>query len=174
MLAVESQTFFKWRVHLKATKRLLSPDPASEEYDYSDTTEPNLFYAASSAHLSQSDFGVLFPWVGRKVFSAEEPERVMKLNVRAILQVLRNRNIEIGKTCAEDMELSDTAKVDTVDDELILGRNEEVRGWNWLSTDVADLKDVDVDEGEEMKQPSEEGELLKGEGEERLEQPTVL
>jgi platelet-activating factor acetylhydrolase len=169
LLAVESQAFYKWRVHLKATKRLLSPNPASDEYDYknSSISEPNFFYATSSAHLSQSDFGVLFPWVTKKVFSVEEPERVMKLNVRAILQVLRNQGVEIGKTCKADMEMSDTKNEDTSDDKLILGKNEEVRGWNWLSTDVEDLEDVDfeeVEKGEEIKEPSDAvvgNELLK-------------
>jgi platelet-activating factor acetylhydrolase len=169
LLAVESQAFYKWRVHLKATKRLLSPNPASDEYDYknSSISEPNFFYATSSAHLSQSDFGVLFPWITKKVFSVEEPERVMKLNVRAILQVLRNQGVEIGKTCKADMEMSDTKNEDTSDDKLILGKNEEVRGWNWLSTDVEDLEDVDfeeVEKGEEIKEPSDAvvgNELLK-------------
>lgn len=174
LLAVESQVFYKWRVHLKATKRLLSPNPASDEYDYQGgkISEPNFFYAMSSAHLSQSDFGVLFPWLTRKFLSVEEPERVMKLNVRAILQVLRNQNIEIGKTCKEDMELSDTAKEDTVDDWRILGKDEEVRGWNWLSTNVEDLRDVDdeveargeVEKGKGMKEPTDAvvgNELLK-------------
>ena len=94
----------------------------------------------------------------------------MKLNVRAILQVLRNQGLEIGATCAADMELSDTKKEDTTDDELILGKNEEVRGWNWLSTNVDDLQDVDDDEdsevenGDGMKEPVDAivgNELLK-------------
>lgn len=162
LLAVESQAFYEWRVHLKATKRLLSPNPASDVYDYQNgkISEPNLFYATSSAHLSQSDFGVLFPWVTKKVFSAEEPERVMKLNVRAILQVLRNCNVELGETCAADMELSSTVKEDTRDDKLILGKEEQVRGWNWLSTDVTNLEDVD-DEAEAI-----------GKGEKETKDPT--
>jgi platelet-activating factor acetylhydrolase len=175
LLAVESQTFYKWRVHLKATKRLLSPNPVSDVYDYQSgkISEPNFFYATNSAHLSQSDFGVLFPWVTKKFLAAEEPERVIKLNVRAILQVLRNQGIEIGATSAADMELSDTAKVETNDDKLILGKEEQVRGWNWLSTDMEDLADVD-DEAEaagkgkdEMKAPTDavvENELLEQEG----------
>lgn len=186
LLAVESQAFYKWRVHLKATKRLLSPNPSTDVYDYQSgkISEPNFFYATSSAHLSQSDFGVLFPWVTKKVFSAEEPERVMKLNVRAILQVLRNSNIEIGQTCAADMELSDTKQEDTRDDKLILGHEEQVRGWHWLSTDVQDLDDVDDEEvivegGKEMKEPADAvvgNELLKRkEGtSERLERETSV
>ena len=161
LLAVESQAFYQWRVQLKATKRLLSPDPSTDIYNYANGSiaEPNFFYATNSAHVSQSDFGVLFPWLTKRVFSAEEPERVLKLNVRAILQVLRNSGIEIGKTCAADMELSDTVKEDTTDDRLILGKEEQVRGWNWLSTDMEDLKDIDVEKeasgGIEIKKPSE-------------------
>lgn len=149
LLAVESQAFFKWRVHLKATKRLLSPDPTSDAYDYTNTTtkttwpQPNFFYADASAHLSQSDFGVLFPWVTKRIFGSEEPERVMKLNVRAILQVLRNQGIQISKTSAADMELEEEKGVETGDDEAILGTQKEVRRWHWISTDVAECADVD-------------------------------
>ena len=187
LLAVESQAFYKWRVHLKATKRLLSPNPTSDVHDYQNgkVSEPNLFYAASSAHLSQSDFGVLFPWLTKKVFSAEEPERVMKLNVRAVLQVLRNRNIEVGETSAADMELSDTVKEETRNDKLILGKEEQVRGWHWLSTDVTDLKDVDDEAeatgegGKDMNEPTDAvvgNELLKRkEGtSDRLEEETKI
>lgn len=146
LLAVESQAFYKWRVHLKATKRLLSPNPASDDYKHEykngQMSEPNFFYADSSAHLSQSDFGMLFPWVVKKVFAAEEPERVMRLNVRAILQTMRNVGIVVGETSKEDMEMEGESEA-TKDDRLILGKGGEVRGWNWLSTDVAELGDVE-------------------------------
>ena len=92
----------------------------------------------------------------------------MKLNVRAILQLLRNTGIDVGKTSAADMELSDTPKEDTNNDTLILGKEGQVRGWHWLSTDVEDLADVDYEveaEGvEDMKEPSDAvvgNELLK-------------
>lgn len=155
LLAVQSQAFVKWREHFKATKRLLSPDPLSDVYDYSsrNMTEPHFYYPAASAHLNQSDFGILFPWVTRKVLSAEEPERVMRLNVRAVLQMLRMRGIEVGKTSSKDMEmeLEQSAKVgmDGVNekeidsDPSILGRNEEVRGWTFLTTDLEELKDIE-------------------------------
>ncbi|KAG4429897.1 hypothetical protein IFR05_014617 [Cadophora sp. M221] len=163
LLAVESQAFFKWRVHLKATKRLLSPDPTSDAYEYTNNTnkttwpQPNFFYADASAHLSQSDFGVLFPWVTKRIFGSEEPERVMKLNVRAILQVLRNQGIQISKTSAADMELEEEKGVETGDDEAILGTQKEVRRWHWISTDVAECGDVD-DEAE-VKGKVEESEV---------------
>jgi platelet-activating factor acetylhydrolase len=148
LLAVESQAFYKWRVHLKATKRLLSPDPSSSTYNYTHSEgktfpEPNFYYATSSAHLSQSDFGVLFPWLIKRFLAVTEPERVMKLNVRSILQLLRNQNIQVSETSAKDMELAEKKGVETRDDILILGRKEEVRGWNFISTNVEDLADVD-------------------------------
>ncbi|KAL3423294.1 platelet-activating factor acetylhydrolase [Phlyctema vagabunda] len=148
LLAVESQAFFKWRVHFKATKRLLSPDPTSDAYDYNSrkVAEPHFYYPDSSAHLSQSDFGVLFPWVTKRVFAAQEPERVMRLNVRAILQLLRSSGAEVSPTSAADMEV-DAAQADIKDDKLIFGTKQEIRGWNWLNTDVNDLGDVD-DEAE--------------------------
>ncbi|KAH8150868.1 uncharacterized protein LAJ45_05049 [Morchella importuna] len=49
--------------------------------------QPRFFYALKSAHLSQSDFGVLFP---RAIRKAEEPERILELNVRAAVQWLRD------------------------------------------------------------------------------------
>jgi platelet-activating factor acetylhydrolase len=140
LLAIESQAFYKWSVHLKATKRLLSPNPASLEDNYTKQdggkwSEPNFFYANASAHLSQSDFGLLFPWVTKRFLAVEEPERVMRLNVRAILQLLRTQGIPVSATSAEDMELSDKTGVETNDDTLILAKK-GVRAWNWLSTNV--------------------------------------
>lgn len=162
LLAVESQAFFKWRTHLKATKRLLSSNPSSDVHKHKGKpfSAPNFFYADTSAHLSQSDFGVLFPWVTKRIFGSEEPERIMKLNVRAILQVLRDQGVEVSETSREDMELAEAGGEETRDDRLILSR-EGVRGWHWISTDVAEMADVDDEaeaetkQGEEMTEPSE-------------------
>lgn len=166
LLAVESQAFYKWHVHLKATKRVLSPNPASDEYNYQrgDGTEwakPNFYYASTSAHLSQSDFGVLFPWITRKFLAIEEPERIMKLNIRAVLQLLRSQDIEVSQTSAEDMELDPETGVDTKDDTLIFGTKGEIRGWNWLSTDVHEVEDDEpeattkIENQEHMKEPTD-------------------
>lgn len=149
LLAVKSQTFFNWRLHLKATKRLLSPNPGSDTYKIEDDSRspPHFFYASASAHLSQSDFGVLFPWLTRKVFAAEEPERVIKLNVRAILQLLRERHIPVSTTSASDMELGPEADSETQDDTLIFSTESgAIRGWNYLSVNADDLSDVTIDD----------------------------
>ncbi|KAL9104282.1 MAG: hypothetical protein Q9187_008923 [Circinaria calcarea] len=65
---------------------------------------PYMFYPSTSAHLSQSDFGVLFPWLTKKALKAEEPERTLRLNVRAILEVLRQNGTEVAPTSSTDME----------------------------------------------------------------------
>lgn len=150
LLCVGSHAFYKWRVHFKATKRLISPTPGSDEDNYSrgDGSEwgkPHFYYTSNSAHLSQSDFGLLFPWFTRRILSAHEPERVVRLNTRAVLQLMRSQDIEVGDTSAADMELTDQEKVDTKDDALIFNVGEHVRSWNWVSTDVNDLSDVDYE-----------------------------
>ena len=124
---------------LKATKQLLSPDPSSLQPTTPPVSPPNFYYATSSAHLSQSDFGILFPWVIKKVFAVEDPNRIMRLNVRAVLQLLRNQKIEVSATSAADMELSDPAS-ETKNDMLIFGKEKEIRGWNFLT--VEDMDDV--------------------------------
>lgn len=168
LLAVESQAFYKWSVHLKATKRLLSPDPESDVHDYNGMAEPRFYYPTSSAHLSQSDFGILFPWLTKKVFAAEEPERVMRLNVRAVLQVMREAGIQVGKTSRVDMEMEGDDGATDFDEKIFGGA---VRGWNLVSTDVnRDMgENMEVAEKKKLekeleKEPAEVvvgGELMK-------------
>ncbi|CAK7242428.1 MAG: hypothetical protein STHCBS139747_003920 [Sporothrix thermara] len=111
LLAVESESFVKWIPHLHGTARVLSPDPAApvvlaaafERPSGVRLPEPNVFYVENSAHLNQSDFGLLFPWLTKKVFGAEEPERAIRLNLRAILQMLRNNGVAVARTCPSDL-----------------------------------------------------------------------
>ncbi|TVY29076.1 putative phospholipase A2 [Lachnellula hyalina] len=138
LLAVESQAFYVWHEHLAATKRVLSPDPSTTvPFDYAakGVKEPAFYYAESAAHLSQSDFGILFPWLTKRFLAVEDPERILRLNVRAVVQLLRNNGVEVGKTSREDMELEDANAKETKDDEKILAK-EGVRGWCWISTNV--------------------------------------
>ena len=68
----------------------------------------------------------------------------MKLNVRAILQLLRERGLPVSATSREDMELGSeiAAGEEITDDKHIFGTNNEIRGWTFLSTDASDLSDV--------------------------------
>lgn len=104
VLAILSEAFFKWRSNLTQTKRILSSDPSTEHPAPSGKPGPRIFYPASSAHLSQSDFGILFPRVTKMIFKADNPERTLRLNTRAILQLVRENGIEVADTSRIDME----------------------------------------------------------------------
>ncbi|MCJ1253602.1 hypothetical protein MMC24_001414 [Lignoscripta atroalba] len=105
IIAILSEAFFKWRGNLVQTKRAISEDPSMEHPSVSKgRTSPYIFYPISSAHLSQSDFGVLFPYLTKKAFKAEEPERTLRLNVRALLEVLRLNGVQVADTSDIDME----------------------------------------------------------------------
>ncbi|KAK3062315.1 hypothetical protein LTS18_004375, partial [Coniosporium uncinatum] len=89
-----------------------------------------------SAHLSQSDFGVLFPRFTKVVAKAEEPERTLKLNARAMLQVMREKGIEVAPTSKIDIEeVEQDAEVkehsaDSAEDWKILSTEKDsIRGW---------------------------------------------
>lgn len=159
LLAVESDAFFKWSEHLNLAARLLSPDPTAkvvtpeifERPSGNKLSEPNFFYVVNSAHLSQSDFGILFPLLTKKVFNAVEPERALRLNLRAQLQFLRTNNIPVARTWIGDlvdgahMDKLDLAKKDASaevvadglnDDKAIFDRsgNNTVDSWKWIDT----------------------------------------
>ncbi|RYP74091.1 hypothetical protein DL769_004108 [Monosporascus sp. CRB-8-3] len=115
LLAIESEAFFKWKEHLHATARALSPDPraptvsarafesGSGSHRRLVLERPRFFYVHKTAHLNQSDFGVLFPLLTRRVLGSEEPERALRLNLRAILQALRENGVPVARTCAADL-----------------------------------------------------------------------
>lgn len=83
-----------------------SPSPSTTRSTR--TPGPHNFYPLRSQHFSQSDFGVLFPWVTKKFAHAEEPERIVELNVRAMTQVMREAGVEFAGE--DDMEILDTKK----------------------------------------------------------------
>ncbi|KAK7749697.1 hypothetical protein SLS53_000276 [Cytospora paraplurivora] len=191
LLAIESAAFVKWNEHLHATCRLLSPNPAAHVVSASaferpstgvKLPEPNFFYVVDSAHLSQSDFGVLFPWLTKKVFGAEHPERALRLNVRAILQLLRTNDVPVARTWAGD--LVDDTDVDAKsngaesasgaddeddglengiqDDKAIFDRsgNDVVDHWKWIGI---------VGKGGESGHGGKDGEPEGVEGESEME-----
>jgi platelet-activating factor acetylhydrolase len=90
----------------------------------------------------------------------EEPERVLRLNVRAALQVMRNQGIEVSKTCEADMELEKGANFETNDDGGILERK-GIRSWNWISTDVSEIEGDD--EAVALGRGKSEGKMEPGE-----------
>jgi len=85
----------------KTSSAKSSPERTSER-----TPGPHIFYVAMSQHFNQSDYGVLFPWLSKKFAKAEEPERCLELNVRAMVQVVRESGIEVGR--GDDKEILQT------------------------------------------------------------------
>jgi len=162
VVAVESQVFFRWRVHLKLTKRFLSADPGSARADLDaldGRAGPRLYWAERSAHLSQSDFGILFPWVTRRM-GGEEGERVMGLNVRAVVEGLR--------------EAGWAVKGEEEGEGGIFNTSGEIRGWQSLSLDVSDLQDVGKEEEEETVEHGQGQSAVGGDMEDVEKSPTEL
>lgn len=135
-LAILSEAFFKWRSNLEHTKRALLP--ANGQHSKID---PHIFYPISSAHLSQSYFGLLYPYLTKKFMKALDPERTLRLNVRAILESLRRSGIQVADTSAVDMELStgndpinpkeieDKQAFPLSQDHTILATDGSIKGW---------------------------------------------
>jgi platelet-activating factor acetylhydrolase len=155
LLAILSEGFFNWKSNFNEVKKVLAK-PINSKTKYPNQPGPNIFYPVSSAHLSQSDFGVLFPWVTTKVFGAKEPERVLKLNTRAILQVMRESGIRVANTSPQDLEIDESLAKDksVAQDTMILSRTKDsVRDWVNLSADMEgglDLSGLDRVEGKSL------------------------
>ncbi|KAL9614217.1 MAG: hypothetical protein Q9167_001305 [Letrouitia subvulpina] len=148
LLAILSEAFYKWSANLHHIKLTVSSDPTSEHPLSSlrpfTPTPPYIFYPISSAHLSQSDFGILFPWLTKKAFKAEDPARTLRLNTRAILEVLRRNGFEVADTSRKDMEEEEDSVGDggsaegdkgLGQDANILRKDGCVKGWIALELD---------------------------------------
>lgn len=149
ILSISSEVFYGNTPHLLVIARLFSPDPSKEVITddmyvrNGERIKPAEFYLVNkSAHLNQSDFGVLFPFLTKKV-GVTEPDRVVRLNVRAMLQHLRENGVPIGRTCKEDLVDGPAGmacdKGGVNNDPGILKR-EGVRGWEYIDP-VALFKD---------------------------------
>ncbi|KAL7945280.1 phospholipase A2 [Trichoderma barbatum] len=201
LLAVESEAFFKWPEHLHATARLLTPDPSAkvvtpeiyERPSGNKLPEPNFFYVGSSAHLSQSDFGILFPLLTRKIFNAVEPERALRLNLRAQLQFFRTNNIPVARTWIGDlvdgahMDKMDLAKKGSSADVAVDGLNDDkaifdrsghdvIDNWHWIDTIGLGEPDEQKSGQSTTEQIEQSEEQMKGELEpsEQTVQPAAI
>lgn len=91
----------------------------------------------------------------KRAFGAKEPARVLRLNTRAILQVLRNMDYQVAGHSAIDMEeskaivpkpdlsqLTQTRKATDNQDEKILAADGGVQGWMAIKIEE-DLEGID-------------------------------
>lgn len=201
LLAVESDAFYKWTEHLHVTARVLSPDPSakvvtSDLYERPSGVrlpEPNFFYVRESAHLSQSDFAILFPWLTRRIFNSVEPERALRLNLRAQLQLLRANGVPIARTwygdivdgagAAKDGPAAPTGDVANkgpndgiMDDAAIFARGPsgDIDCWHWIdSIGMGDDSKTDAVAGENAGKQVADLENTAPDMEDEIEPPTV-
>lgn len=153
ILAILSESFFKWRANLNLTKHVVFPPQATDELSSEIFTPPHIFYPIASAHLSQSDFGVLLPWLTKKLFKADDPVRTLRLNTRAILEMMRQHGIELAPTSSADMEEavaeeshpgvhSEIERLSKGQDSKILATDGSVKGWVALKPGDADKTEI--------------------------------
>ena len=134
VLSVMSEQFYNWQELRERTRLVLSGKPEQSGVDVEELEEkraggPRLFYVKGSAHLNHSDFGVLFPVTTKRLLGAAEPDRIMNLNVRAILQLLRENSIPMKAINPHPSDEKDDANIEVDDDQDILGTNSEIRNW---------------------------------------------
>lgn len=129
IVSVLSQGFYRWTGNFNDVKRAIAPPKNYRG------PNPHLFYPTNSQHFSQSDVGILFPYLTERFAKAQEPERVLKLNARAVLQMLRESNIEIAATSASDRESVDDKADEKAQDTAILATDGSIRGWTALPID---------------------------------------
>lgn len=152
ILSVMSQAFFKWTGNFNDVRRAIAPPK-----NFSGP-KPHLFYPATSQHFSQSDFGVLFPFLTSKLLKTEDPERLLLLNTRAMLQVLRDMNIEVADVGEKNLE---GEKEETILKPSKSGQ-ETVKGWVRVAVSDADKDDAGISIEQDKKQkPADDSEGME-------------
>ncbi|KAI9849078.1 MAG: hypothetical protein M1838_000279 [Thelocarpon superellum] len=159
VLAILSDAFFKWKANLESTKQILAENTTLRARE-STKPGPRMFYVKSSAHLSQSDFGVLFPWFTKRILKAHAPERTLALNVRAISQVLRESGVEVAGVTDDEREIqtggkTESAKRVETGDWKILARDGDVEGWVVVDPDLDASGEDDVAAESAEKSPNQ-------------------
>ena len=84
----------------------------SRRVDSTSPLEPHLYHVPQSAHLSQSDFGILFPNLTKYVMKAIEPEKTLELNVRAILAVMKGAGLSVTSWVEGEDYILDIGKLE--------------------------------------------------------------
>lgn len=150
IVSILSQGFYKWAGNFNDVKRAIAPPKNYRG------PNPHLFYPVNSQHFSQSDVGILFPYLTERFAKAQEPERVLKLNARAILQMLRESGIEVTGTSAADRESMDEKADEKAQDTTILATDGSVRGWVALPVDENGANGGITAEQDKKKAPADE------------------
>lgn len=181
LLCVFSEAFHEWTSNRVQVQKALRPPPSAPQQSSSSSSsssKPNkdsysgaaaayngpqarLFKPQHSEHFSQSDIGVLFPRLTGAFTRAQDPEYVLELNARAVLQLMRENGVcvsesrvtSVGSTPAPAptgsgattgagatgdataMESKRVSARTVQDDSAILARPEEIIGWERVELD---------------------------------------
>src|ERR1700736_5554435 len=94
-LQIISEQFMKWSENYQQVTSFLKESKESSSF-------AKLYYYQGSAHISQSDFHLLFPYVTRRFFhSKADAFKIMELNVRAGIEFLRS--VGVGVKAEKDV-----------------------------------------------------------------------
>ena len=158
LLAVLSEAFVKWRANLSITKAVVFPPQGADPASRSRVAAPHVFYPVASAHMGQSDFGLLWPWLTRRVLKSDNPIQAFRLNVRAVLEMLRRNGFEVsnpspidpdGKVDSRGTEYlpaEGTFKEDPAGHDMkILATDGSVKGW--IALNFSDDDNAEVSQG---------------------------
>lgn len=86
-LYIVSEQYLKWSENYRALPPLVNESRSSSFF-------AKIFYMKGSAHISQSDFQLLFPNLCRRYLHARvDADKVMDVNVRAGIEFLRTVGI---------------------------------------------------------------------------------
>ncbi|KAG9820263.1 hypothetical protein KCU98_g17805, partial [Aureobasidium melanogenum] len=97
----------------------------------------------------------LFPFLTSKLLKTENPERLLLLNTRAMLQVLRDMNIEVADVGEKNLE---GKKEETILKPSKTGQ-ETVKGWIRVAVSDADNNDSGISIEQDKKQkPADDSE----------------
>lgn len=115
-LVILSEEFRNLKVNVQALRRFLSSsekasaktESASLSLDRPAATseDPTVFSIRSSAHISQSDIGLLFPSLTRLIYKSASPKVILELNVRAAISFLREKKFDIEPFLASSTSAS--------------------------------------------------------------------
>jgi len=113
---------------------------------------PKLYYVPSSAHLTQSDFNLLFPFFFRS--KVPDPQGVMNYNIRAITQWLREAGYQ------NDLAGEPDGEIFGGDSEQEVQEEQEIIKGGWVRLPLAEEK---IGKGK-VEKAVEEGLGADGEG----------
>lgn len=175
VLSIISEAFQKWHANLTLLREAIFPMYTLEKEKAAQQPLPHLFYHLTSAHMGQSDFGVLSPKLAQRVFKCDDPVRAMHLNILAAVEMLKQNGYEIDEISPPDFksEVNGHVLPGAVKQRLpngqnlkILATDGSIKGWIALTAggeieEDAATTNADISENASPSEAVVKGEILK-------------